>query len=219
MTNLKTKLDQVIEIANRTGKLDIGINPFTGTLAINGVQFSLEEQYTAIQQYSGDEKVKELFEKLNSLPIAKDLRGAVTPKADGGFDVRTEQITKALDRNKVSKIGTHVVQGDKPEPQDEKDAIISELKQQIKHLKAELSSLKQKDKLHFPGGFEYVSLHPGVEMISDEQIQEIIDELEQTPVPEGSFVIHRIGNVAVMKFHDAEGITYIVADDYFYANK
>src|SRR5699024_9557082 len=41
-------------------------------------------------------------------------------------------------------------------------------------------------------------------------VEEIIEDLKGVEVPKYSFVLHRTGNVGVLKIHDDEGITYFV---------
>lgn len=97
-------------------------------------------------------------------------------------------------------------------PKDPKDA-------EIERLKAEIAELKNDRGIQFPDDFEFVEIPLEVSDVEDEEIQKIITEMENTPISEGEFVIQRTKDIAVIKISDSEGISYLVTEGYYFANK
>lgn len=104
------------------------------------------------------------------------------------------------------------------------NSYVTELENKIADLEEELHLTQNLLKggnvgLEFPKDFDYISQPLFAEGLTDEQVQEIVDELEGINVPEGQFIAHRVGDVIVLKLRDAEGTSYVVSDGYYFAHK
>lgn len=189
---IQEKALAVAETFKEKGGLEFGFDMGNGSVTINGIPFDMSEQIAYVEMYKKDPTFSQI---LNAINLKKDDSKKVVP-----FPETT------------------------PQAEVDKDATIEELRMEIDRLNGIIShgvdssenSIREED-LHIDD-FYFAELHPLADEITDEEIQVIIDELKGVEVPFGSFVLHRTGNVAILKIHDDEGITYMVAEDYLFTN-
>lgn len=108
-----------------------------------------------------------------------------------------------------------------------KDARIAELEQKLAQAEKKIAELgkqlqpteqeklSEKD-LKFPQHFKKIDKNTS-KVVTIGDVQKIVDELKELEVPYGSFVLTRVGNVAVLKIHDDQGIGYLVTTDFYQA--
>jgi uncharacterized coiled-coil protein SlyX len=119
-----------------------------------------------------------------------------------------EETKKANDVNKdarIAELEQKLAQAEKK---------IAELAKQLQSTEQE--KLSEKD-LKFPQHFKKVDKNTS-KVVTIGDVQKIIDELKELEVPYGSFVLARVGNVAVLKIHDDQGISYLVTTDFYQAH-
>lgn len=229
---IQEKALAVAKTVKEKGGLMFDVNMSDGTVSINGISFDMSEQMAYVEMYKNDPTFSQILNTLNSQPEAKAIKNAVKFGAEG-FEVDKEKLNESMERIKAEKEleAKKVVvpfptgySAPDSKPKEDKDATIEELRKEIDRLNGIIShevdssenSIREED-LHIDD-FYFAELHPLADEITDEEIQVIIDELKGVEVPFGSFVLHRTGNVAILKIHDDEGITYMVAEDYLFAN-
>lgn len=199
MATLTEKIKNLVESASKQSGVEVGIDIVSGSVALNGIVFTQQEQSDLVKYYKNDVNMSKLLSQINKTPEADKLRSVVSFNG-GKFEVDAKAANKVFGTNLPEK--------------DEKDLEIERLRKQIESLEGQLQS-KVMDSLTYPDNFEHNTDFHNTH-ISNEVIQLIIDDLEGVEVPEYSFVAHRTGDVIVLKLNDDQGISYIVTNDYFY---
>src|SRR6185312_1651384 len=213
-----SKLDEKAEKLMETlvdGKVEVGVDFATGSITINEIEFTMNEQLELMNEYRNDPTFSKLFSQINGTEQAQQIRTAV--QFDGGdFHVDPAAVEKSFGikigvPEKVVSIddlinnkAQAVKQPSKVSDSDVKDAYVSALEQRVAELEYANQRLAQRafgnleEELTFED-FETASLADGAKEITVDDVNEIIEDLKGVEVPEYSFVLHRTGNVAVLK--------------------
>lgn len=237
MSDLLNKINDVFKKLDNN-QLDVDVNMENGSIAINGVKFSAEDQINIMKQYSGNPEVRQLMAKLNSAPEVEELKNTIS-FSTGGFKVDTEKLNKAFGLNlppnsgdvKVEGIGIDDLINNKgyvfsdncyTGKCEDKDLEISELRQQVQELKEKNHKLQLRNQGIIPEDDlkleDFIDAENTGEYIDNDQVQSTIDDLKRVNVPSGSFALTRVGDVIVIKVNDGEGTTYFFTENYSYAN-
>lgn len=226
MANVEEKLKNLMDTLAKDGNIRVSVNFLNGAVSINGIDFTPEEQFLLMTEYSNNPLFTSLMEKINSTPEASKIRNVV--KFDGGkFQVDVDKTEKTfgieLDRTEdmvyknteSSKVDDKLFQY-KP-PQDEKDREIDQLKKEVEELKRQLKVAKQESEsdksLKFPDSFSKTLGHP----LHKDTIQELLDDLKETEIPLNSYSAKKFGDTLLIKMRDENGLIYVVTSDFRYA--
>lgn len=226
MANAVEKVNQLLENTGK-GDFEVSFDMANGEVEINGVTFTIQEQLEVILALGNDDTFIKLLNKVYEDVQKKGLE-------------MLAQLDKVITEDEEDDDETFMPSGldfsilfnedDEEDDEDDKDAIIfeaiiAELKKQnqqlidrINELEGKASNGRVNEEDLTLADFVTNEINPLLPEISDEKIQQIIDELKGLEVPNYSFVMHRVGNVFVLKIHDDEGISYFVAKDYKYVN-
>lgn len=115
------------------------------------------------------------------------------------------------DVNKIAKIAF----------QKELDKLKKDLKALVKFIQeasVEEQEKKKDEGIKFPDSFTF-SNNGKTARISNENIQQLVEDLKKQNVPKGSFIAYRVGDTIALKIHDDMGISYIVSNNFWYADE
>ncbi|KZR57911.1 hypothetical protein [Pseudobacillus badius] len=241
-TDLNKKLRTAVESLAESNRCAIGFNPFTGELAINEIIFSKEDLDFIADNYADldPSKFKDVIgigaapekeEKPGTLDLenANGKKSATLNLSETTFD--SDLLNKLVGFPGLPTVGfdtettfpqitgiEDIINGKGFTQLKEKDEEIARLTERVSELEKQLQ--EEQDGLQFPEDFEFVETNDLVDDITIEEVQEIISDLENVFVPEGQFALHRIKDVAILKIHDDQGISYLVAGaGYYFANE
>jgi len=91
---------------------------------------------------------------------------------------------------------------------------IQELNERVEALEELVAEDEESDTISFPEDFYQVGQHFYSERTSDDQIQDMVDDLLATELEVGEFAKISTGNAIVMKLQQEDRAMYLVAKDY-----
>lgn len=230
IANYKSSLDQeFVQILNAVAKSELA-DKVRRNVKMTDKAFNVDLGNLVAELYrEGSPDVMSFLEKLIpslEIPFPNPFKGEGNITLDHMMKQKADLINKQTES--ANKINKSIEQAksfvERLDDEDLlKDQIIENLKKQIENLQIELEKVRegQKIRLKFPDDFKIASIpdYIDIEPATDEEIQRVISELEDIEIPKYQFVAHRLKGTIVIKMHDDEGITYIVANNYFYVNQ
>lgn len=203
-------MEKIIQsIVENGGKMDVNIDFETGTLVINGVELTLEDQHELMFT------VDSLSGKGTGIDLGKILKDSLSAMGETGFNLFDDIVhlpKQSLGESWLDNIVQEKIRKQNAEQESEE---LNKLRAENEALRQEIKLLKRKTPL-FPDDFEKID---GGEDVSNrldvDDIQKLVDDVAYMEVPLYSFASSQLGDTIVLKIHDDEGIHLIVASDYY----
>ncbi|WP_411685002.1 hypothetical protein [Aeromonas caviae] len=242
MKNITDKVNKLATTLLNTDDILVNVDLENGSVGINGVEFSQEDQLEVLKQGFNDPILSTLLAQIGKSPEAVGIRNAVS--FDGGkLNVDEAAIKDLIKKTAKPSPQLEETQGmtntrkedallrriDKLEKElENKNEFVDRMSKKFEEQKAVANTLRDLlrfgDQFHvpekdlvFPEAFSDVAtiIHPD-DKITDQEINEMIEEMKDVDVPLNSFATDVYKDALIIKTHDDDGIRYYVSRNYHY---
>ncbi|MGG3801246.1 hypothetical protein [Metabacillus fastidiosus] len=202
MGKLTNKIANTLEaIAKDQGQIKLDIDIVSGSMTINGIEFSKNDQVALINERASDPNFSKFLEQIVKKNQMETNEKMVEFNGDD-FQINLEKFTSQV---------------------DDRDNVIAKLQAENNRLKQQLADQNKVNEQHlqFPEDFYNVWEDEKADVIKELDLditQKIVDNLKTIEVPYGSFVTYQTGDIIVIKINDHKGVSYIVSNNYHIAN-
>ncbi|MEC4031898.1 hypothetical protein [Bacillus subtilis] len=242
MKNITDKVNKLATTLLNNDDILVNVDLENGSVGINGVEFSQEDQLEVLKQGFNDPILSTLLAQIGKSPEAVGIRNAVS------FDGGKLNVDEAAIKDLIKKTAKPYPQLEKTQGMtntrkeddllrridqlekelENKNEFVDRMSKKFEEQKAVASALRDLlrfgDQFHvpekdlvFPGSFSDVAniIHPD-DKITDQEINEMVEEMKDVDVPLNSFATDVYKDALIIKTHDDDGIRYYVSRNYHY---